>query len=142
MRIIAILLVLLATRVEAAILTDCITLINNATITATGNGSIVPLSAIENIHNIKNVSAILTATNNSGTTPTLEMKIQTCESDVVGTCRDIGTGLSFTTCTTGSCSEAIDFNSSTVNFFSHFRASYTLGGTSPNYTVTLRLCHN
>lgn len=142
MRILVILLVLLSTRVEAAILTDCITLINNATITATDNGSIVPLSAIENIHNIENVSAILSVTNNSGTTPTLDMTVQTCESDVAATCRSIGSALAFTRCTTGTCTENIDFNSTNVNFFSHFRASYTLGGTSPNYTVTLRICHD
>jgi hypothetical protein len=140
MRFLAILLVLFTARVDAAVLTDCITLVNGAVLTATGTGTIVPLSAVERIHNIEKMSAVLSVTNNSGTTPTLSMSLDTCESDIAGTCRSMG--FTFTTCTTGTCSENIDFNASSVNYWSHFRANYTLAGTSPNYTVTLRICHN
>ena len=123
----------------AAVLIECTTLESAATITATGYSAVVNLSP-DRLKEISSITGSISATNNSGTTPTLDAIIQTCESTDTNTCYD--TGIVFTQCTTGSCSERIDLNSTTNNVFSHFRVKHTLGGTSPNYTGTVKICHN
>lgn len=129
-------LLLVPLTANAAVLTECRTLVDAGVLTATGSGSIVE---IENL-DAKHFTGILTVTNNSGTTPTLDVTIQTCSTAQTASC--VNTPIVFTQCTTGSCSERIDLNSTTVNVYSAFRASYTLAGTNPNYTVTVKICHN
>lgn len=125
---------------NAGVLTKCITLVDGATLTATGSGSIIDLEDLGRVEDIENMTGILSVTNNSGTTPTLDMTVQTCETGQTASC--VNTAIVFTQCTTGTCSERIDLNSTNNNTFAAFRASYTLAGTSPNYTVTLKLCHD
>ena len=124
---------------NAAVLNECVVLESGATITATSNSAISNL-APGRLKQLRNFTGTLSATNNSGTTPTMAVVIQTCESQDTATCYD--TAIAFTSCTTGSCSERIDLAENTNNVFSHFRVKHTLGGTSPNYTVTVRICHN
>jgi hypothetical protein len=128
---------LLTSSAQAAVLRECITLTSGATVTATSNGSIVSLNSLE--RRPLYFTGIVSITNNSGTTPTLDVTIQTCKDETSASCVD--TPAVFTQCTTGSCSQRIDLNMTNVNVYSAFRSKFTAAGTSPNYTVTVELCH-
>lgn len=82
--------------------------------------------------NLDSVIFILDVTAQSGTTPTLDVKIQdSCDSGV--TWQD--TGIVFAQVTTTLVSVA---QRSTVSLNSMIRAVCTIGGTTPNYTMRLR----
>jgi len=137
MKQIIFLIAILTSTAQAAILRDCETLTNAAVVTATSNGSIVNERTLE--RRPVYFTGILTVTNNSGTTPTLDVTIQTCRDATAGSCVD--TPIVFTQCTTGTCSQRIDLISTTVNIWSAYRSKFIAGGTSPNYTVTVEVCH-
>lgn len=130
--------------VQADMLTRCFDLYNNATLNASINSTVTELPSLDNSkYNSVAFTAISESSNVSGTSPTLDVTIQTCETSSTATCAD--TPLVFSQCTTGSCyttgSERIDLNKNTVNVFSNFRAKIVLGGTSPVYNVRIRLCY-
>ena len=129
---------------HADVVNNCITLLSNAALTATANGTVMNIAEFNRAAlSAKAITAISTSSNNSGTTPTLDLKIQTCETATTTTCAD--TPIVFTQCTTGSCyttgTQRIDINQNTVNVFPFFRVVATLAGTSPNYNVVVKLCY-
>lgn len=134
-----------ATAARAEVMTKCVTLMDATSQTASTTGTVYALpDGDKDAINAKAFTAIAEATNNSGTTPTLDIKIQTCESKTTSTCHD--SPAVFDRCTTGSCHggdawQAIDFSKDSVNVFPFFRAVTTLAGTSPNYNVKVRICY-
>lgn len=127
---------LLSTEAHAQALRHCTTLLSSTNRTTDETGSIIQFQP----QNVKALSAIATASNDSGTTPTLDLKIQSCRTKT-GTCVD---WVSFSQCTTGSCYgdgiEIVDINRDTVNWFPYFRVVSDLAGTSPQYDYTVELC--
>ena len=126
-------LLVLAAPAHAAVV-DCELTLLSATLTATGNGSVIALPK-------KPFGTFYaTATYNSGTTATLDMTIQTCPTSASASC--VSTGQTFTQCTTSTCyvdgGEGIDF--ANANVLSYARIAYTLSGTAPNYTVAVYYC--
>lgn len=87
-------------------------------------------------------TAMAEADNDSGTTPTLDITVQTCRTTSTSTCHD--TPAVFDQCTTGNCwtdgTQNIDLDADTVNVLPCFRVVTTLAGTSPVYDVVVRLC--
>lgn len=130
---------------SADVVSKCITLMSATGQTASTNGTVTALPDLDPKRlDSKAFTVIAQATNNSGTTPTLDVTLQTCESYTTSTCSD--TPAVFDQCTTGSCYggdgiQRIDINQQSVNVFPFFRAKTTLTGTSPNYDVTVRLCY-
>lgn len=129
----------------AGVVYKCFTLMAATGQTASTNGTIMELPEEPNRLKGLYFTGASTATNNSGTTPTLDVKIQTCRTSSSSTCAD--TPIVFDQCTTGACYggdslQYVDINSSTVNVFTNFRAVTTLAGTNPNYDVTVRLCYS
>lgn len=129
---------LLADVVLADVVGKCVTLASDSAIAATATGSIynIPQSA-------KAITAVAVASNTSGTTPTLDVKVQSCRTETTSTCADAFT---FDQCTTGSCYggdtiQYIDLNQSSSNVFPYFRAVATLAGTSPVYDYSVMLCY-
>jgi hypothetical protein len=126
---------LIATPCQAETLRKCTTLMDASAQTASTNGSVVEFLPFK----VESMSAILTALNNSGTTPTLDAKIQSCRTTDPASCYDWYT---FTGCTTGACKPSpVDVNRNNTNWFRFFRVVTTLGGTSPNYNVKVELCY-
>lgn len=124
----------------AAIVDNCVTLFEDATTTVTANGDIVALP-----RNARSFKFVSTATNNSGSTPTLDVKIQHCRSATdTATCTD--TPISFTQCTTGACYggdsvENKDVSETLVHFHPFVRVVATVGGTSsPSYELIVEVC--
>lgn len=128
---------LLVGGVEAQTLRYCQTLTDVTNGNASANGTVVALTA----QNIKALSGVATATPVSGTTPTMDLKIQTCYDSTTTKCKDF---ITFDQCTTSACwtngIQTADVNRDTVNWFKYFRAVSTLGGTSPVYTYKVQLC--
>lgn len=91
--------------------------------------------------NVSAMSLVATASNVSGTTPTLGIAIDSCRTKT-GSCKSWAT---FTQCATGSCwtdgFQPVDLDSTIVNWFKFFRVRTTLGGTSPVYNVKVELCY-
>lgn len=103
----------------------CLTLLAAASRNADANGTGVDVSALEG-HAI----AVLEAANVSGTTPTLDVKLQ--ESDTVGgTYTDIA-GAAFTQVTTVAGIQKLALEIQATKKF--VRAVVDVGGTSPVYT--------
>lgn len=130
--------------VHADVVSNCVTLLNNAALTASSNETVYNIAEFNReALKAQAFTAIATASNNSGTSPTLDLKIQTCETATTTTCAD--TPMVFSQCTTGSCystgSERIDINQTSVNVFPFFRVVSTLAGTSPNYNVVVKICY-
>jgi hypothetical protein len=129
--------------VHADMLTRCFDLHNDTTTDATVSSTPLELPSRDGgQYKAVSFTAISESSNVSGTTPTMSVKIQTCETTTAATCVD--TPIVFDQCTTGSCyttgSQRIDLSSS-VNVFSAFRAVITLGGTTPVYNARIRLCY-
>lgn len=76
-------------------------------------------------------AAELIFTNNSGTSPTLDVKIQH-RSGGTDTWKDF---ITFTQATTGSGTEMVHAVHTTMHILPQVRAYINLGGTSPNYDV-------
>jgi hypothetical protein len=137
----AVLLVLVFHSIALAAVTgDCVTIQASGTISGAGatNSSILALNPKWKFHKF-----VAKATPSSGTTPTLDVKIQNCETSV-GTCRD--SAVSFTQCTTGSCyggDGVEDFDTAShIGFDRYIRAVITAGGTTPVYTgVEVKVCN-
>lgn len=134
----AIVALLLADIALADVVGKCITLASDSAIAATATGTIydIPSSATA-------VTAVATASNTSGTTPTLDLKVQSCRTKTAATCADAFT---FDQCTTGSCFggdtiQYIDLNQASSNIFPYLRAVATLGGTSPVYDYSVMVCY-
>ena len=75
---------------------------------------------------------------NSGTTPTLDVKIQHCPS-MTGTFTDL---VSFSQVTSGSGSYEVHVPPATMGVFPCLRVVLTLGGTSPNFDATVKIFTN
>lgn len=137
-------LFLQASIAQADIITRCFDLHNNATTSASIDTTPTEIPTNDNSkYDAKAFTAEIIASNVSGTTPTLNATIQTCETSSTATCYD--TPIVFSSCTTGTCyagigSERIDLNPN-VNLRPFFRAKITLGGTTPVYNARVRLCY-
>jgi hypothetical protein len=131
----------------ADVVSNCVTLLDSADLTASANGTIYNLADFNReFLKAEALTGIAVATNDSGTTPTLDLKIQTCETATSSsvTCGD--TPIVFDQCTTGSCYggdtvQRIDINKASVNAFPFFRVVSTLTGTNPNYDVEVKICY-
>jgi hypothetical protein len=127
----------LSTFAKAEPLQNCLVLMNGTGQNASTTGSIIPFVA----RNISAMSVVTTANNVSGTTPTLDIIIDSCRTSA-GTCKS---WFVQSQCTTGSCwvdgFDVDDLNSTNVNWFQFFRVRTTLGGTSPVYNVRVELCY-
>lgn len=129
---------LLASQALAHPLKYCVTLDSRTNQTSSVTGNIVEFKP----QNIRALSLISTSNYDSGTTSTLDLKVQTCRTAAGGGCIDFA---SFTQCTTTACGggdgvEVIDANMDTVNFFKYLRVVSTLAGTSPQYDYTVEAC--
>jgi hypothetical protein len=129
---------------QADIITRCFDLHNDATTDASINSTPVEIPTNDNSkYEAQAFTGEIIASNVSGTTPTINATIQTCESSDAATCYD--TPIVFDTCSTGTCyggigSQRIDLNKTNVNLRSYFRSKITLTGTSPVYNARVRLC--
>lgn len=124
---------------DAKVVHKCQVLMSATGQTSSTNGTITEILD----HSASSFTVVAVATNNSGTTPTLDAKVQSCRTSSSSSCADLA---SFDQCTTGACYggdslQNIDLASDSVNVFPFFRAVTTLGGTSPNYNVTIYLCY-
>lgn len=130
-------ILLVASVAQAETLDTCVTLTDLTNQTSTVSGSVTILPAMP-----KRLTLFATADNNSGTSPTMDLKVQTCKTSSSSSCVDLA---SFDQCTTGSCwtdtFQGIDLASDSYNWFRYFRTVTTLGGTSPNYDVKVELCY-
>lgn len=81
----------------------------------------------------------LTTDNNSGTSPTLNAKIQTCRTPLAADCEDLCVFTERTTETSGG--QTIWLDKSAYGAFSYFRGISTLAGTNPNYDVKIELVY-
>jgi hypothetical protein len=129
---------------RADVLTKCVTLMSAEGATTSVDGAITPLLDLDPNKNLaKAFTGVATGVNNSGTTPTMDIKIQTCEQNDSDTCAD--TPIVFDQCTTSDCyggdGQRIDVNKESVNVFPYFRAIRALGGTDPDYDVTVKICY-
>jgi hypothetical protein len=103
--------------------------VHSATITATTNSSAFFMP--------QNYSGLIfrqTATINSGTSPTLDTKIQHSQD---GTTWVDLPNVSFTQVTTGSSAEDLHIDLTKIKTGPRIRAVMTLGGTTPNVTVAV-----
>ena len=133
----SILLLLIAEQnASAEALTHCVTLYSG-TISSTTTAPIVSLGG----YAAKAMTVTAVAVNNSGTSPTLDVKLQTCRTSSTSSCSDVPNA-AFSQCTTncwgGDNTANIDIQ---YNTFQRFRPILTLGGTTPNYTVEVSLCY-
>jgi hypothetical protein len=141
MRALLLSIFLLSIPVEAQVLNKCLEVYKAAGVTTSGNSSIVPFPPLDSeAKKATTFTGVIVATNNSGTTPTLDVTLQSCKDTTTASC--LNTPITFTQCTTGTCREYIDLSTDLVNVFPQFRAVRTLGGTSPNYDITVELCYN
>lgn len=120
---------------DAQVLRQKMTLMNVTNQSSSVNGNIFELPITATSFNCRAI-----ADANSGT-PTLDAKIQYCFSKTdASTCKDLCV---FDQCTTGACwttgSQVIHINEATTNLSPFVRAVATLGGTSPNYDITIEL---
>jgi hypothetical protein len=139
------LLLFQASLAQADIITRCFDLHNNATTNASVNSTPMEIPTNDNSkYDAQAFTGEIIASNVSGTTPTLNATIQTCETSDPATCFD--TPIIFDTCSTGTCysglgSQRIDLNKTNVHLRPFFRAKITLTGTSPVYNARVRLCY-
>jgi hypothetical protein len=129
------LFLLTAPLAHAETLRRCTAIMDATGQAASTNGTLVEFQPFQ----VNHMSAVLTVVNASGTSPTIDAKIQSCRSADASTCYDWHV---FDRCTTGTCKPApVDFESNIVNWFRFFRVVTTLGGTSPVYSVKVELCY-
>lgn len=81
----------------------------------------------------------LLTTNNSGTKPTLDVKVQDSYNGT--TWFDVPEA-NFTQATTSTSTQTMHFNRSIVHFGPRLRLYYNVGGTDPKYTVSAYLRHS
>ena len=134
----------ISTSAQADIITRCFDLYSNATLGTSINSTPMEIPTYDNLkYEAKAFTAEAITSNVSGTTPSHNLVIQTCETENTSTCFD--TPMVFDTCTTGTCyggvgSQRIDLNPN-VNLRPFFRARITLAGTSPVYNTRVRFCY-
>lgn len=138
LNLLLVLLVLVADA-QAGTLRRCKELESKTNQASSANGSVIEFEPV----NYQALSLVATANNVSGSSPTLDLKVQSCRTTAASSCRDLQ---SFDQCTTGSCwtvgSQVVDMNQATVNWFKYMRVVATLGGSSPVYTYTVEVCHD
>lgn len=122
----------------AGTLRNCTAIDTQSTAVGSTTGSIVEFLP----QNYSALSAVLTWTNTAGSSPTLDMKLQTCRTKATTSCQDWPSSTQlFAQKTTSSGVEVDDINLAAVNNWKYFRAVSTVGGTStPKYTYTVELC--
>lgn len=129
-------LCLFASSASADVLTNFVELLP-ATLnrTTTISGSVIDLASYDP-STIRGIACRAIASNDSGTTPTLDIIVKTCTDSAGTNCDTICT---FTQCTTGSCwtdgSSTIDLGT-TTNIFRYVQTTATLAGTTPQYDLT------
>lgn len=130
-------LLLISTVAQADPLRNCLTLMDASSQNASTTASIVEFVTQKTTA----LTIVATANNVSGTSPTLDIAIDSCRT-ASGSCKQWAT---ISRCTTGSCwtdgFQPIDVDNTIVNWFKFFRAKTTLGGTSPVYNVKVELCY-
>ena len=136
-------LLLQASVAQADIITRCFDLHNDATTDASVNSTPSEIPSRDNSkYDAQAIMGEVIVSNVSGTSPTFDATIQTCETESTASCVD--TPMIFSQCTTGTCytvgSQRIDLNKNIVNLRPFFRAKITLGGTTPVYNARVRLC--
>ena len=114
-----------------AIVSTKFTIYDETAVTADGNGDGVSISPSWSGSG-QTLILRLSATNNSGTTPTLDVDVQHSPD-----CSTWATLAGFTQVTTGSASEDIHITSMTSGVFPCLRAVIDVGGTSPNYDINV-----
>lgn len=125
---------------QAEVIESCQTIQASGVVTATGNSG----TPIAIGRNQKARKFVVSAAYNSGTTATLDVKIQHCRSNT-GTvdCRDV-TALIAEQCGTSTCYTAgvknFDVDDRVLHLQPYVRAVWTLGGSSPNYTIGVEAC--
>lgn len=128
----ALLLALCLATAAQAITTQGLTLASLASRTTTSTGSAIQIKS--NVHRFLARSII---TNNSGTTPTADCKIQHAPTDVSAAYKDLAV---FTQVTTGGPAyEDIHITDTDTIVFPFVRAVCTLAGTNPNYDISIVL---
>jgi len=132
-------LCLFASVTNAQILRTSITLLVSQVVTGVTTGSFVALNLNPNSTvKYRPMACRLWAVNNSGTTPTLDGRVEHCPTNSASDCDTL---ITFTQCTTGSCNstgkETVHLNKQTATPFPLLRAVLTPGGTSPNYTASV-----
>lgn len=127
----------LVTAAAAGPLRNCATLVNISNGTATATSSAVKFQP----YKVASFSVVATASNDSGTTPTLDLVVQNCRT-ASGSCKD---WYALTQCTTGSCWTdgwtSVDVDVSSANWFEYFKVEATLAGTDPQYDYKVELCY-
>lgn len=123
---------------RAEVLDGCITLMDASAQAASTDGTIYPFKG----YNLRSLSAIATAANLTGSTPTLNIVLQSCRTTDAASC---STRKTFDECTTGSCwtdgDQSYDFDINSEHIFPYVRAVTTITGTSsPTYDVSVELC--
>jgi hypothetical protein len=112
----------------------CGTTLMSGTLTATTSGSIIAVPSKPNL------AFAVQSTYNSGTSATLDLKIQNCLTTSTSSCFDAG--YAFDQCGTSTCytdgGQVIDLVGS--HALTYVRVVATLGGTNPNYTTAVYLC--
>lgn len=133
------LLLLLSSSVQAQTLRNC-TIIDDKTTSGSATGAIVEFKP----QNYRARSAVITWANTAGTTPTLDVELQSCRTTQTSSCQDWPTSSQIFTQKTGSLGtgvQVVDINAATVNNWKYFRAVSVVGGTaSPLYTYRVELC--
>lgn len=134
------LLFLLALPAHADVLESCVTLMDATAQTSSTDGSIIDFRG----HNLTGLSVIATAANTAGSTPTLDVTLESCRTTDTSTC---STRKTFDQCTTGSCwtdgDQSFDFDVNSEHIYPYLRAVTVIGGTStPTYNVKVEVCFN
>lgn len=110
---------------------DDITLASEAAVTATTNGTWV------DVGEGRNMTLLLTWLNNSGTSPTLDVTVQTSQdagvADTARAVNSLSTAGAFAQKTTSSGTQRKEFGPTAR----YVRVVLTLGGTSPNYDASV-----
>lgn len=129
-RFVPFLLLFLLTSLAEAAVSFTYTLDTKSSRTTSSTGSTTAIS-----RTIRACAGRLTATNNSGTTPTLDAKIQYSP--------DGGTTwfdeIAFTQVTTGTSNQVVHVDTTVTRQYYQVRSVVTLAGTSPNYNFTVYL---
>ncbi len=130
----AVLSALVVVFASSAIFNRHLVLMNVAGQIADTTGTIYTFESLPVQHT--SIACRLTAINNSGTTPTLAAKVQTCATPLAADCEDLCVFDGRTTETSGG--QTI-WQSGDYGAFTYFRAVTDLGGTDPDYDVKIEL---
>jgi hypothetical protein len=134
-----VLLALILVSLTAGVYYQSLTLLSLTGQTTTVTGSILGFDPNFRPGMHSGLACRLTTKNNSGTLPTLDAKIQTCKTAAGADCEDLCVFTQRTTQTSGG--ETIWLDKDIYGAYGFHRGISALGGTNPNYDVTIELVH-